>query len=81
MTPQRGIEVFGWIGTGFVFLAYALNSFGAVDIHDVSYQALNLVGALGIALVSLRKNAYQPAVLNAIWALIALAALTKAALA
>lgn len=68
-------EVFGWYGTIAIFLAYALNSFGIIDSSNIYYQLLNLTGAFGIVYISFKKKAYQPGVLNAIWALIALVAI------
>lgn len=81
MTAMRIVEVFGWLGTVLIFLAYALSSFGVVSAHGLSYQLMNLVGAAGVATVSWKKRAYQPAALNVVWFLIALVALTKVALA
>lgn len=60
--------------------AYALVSFGVVAANDWIFHALNLVGALGVMYISIRKKAGQPALLNAFWALIALAALMRLAL-
>ncbi len=54
--------------------AYALVSFSILKSGDFWYQFLNLTGSVGIVLISLNKKAYQPAVLNIIWAVIALIA-------
>jgi hypothetical protein len=58
-----------------LLVAYALVSFDVVKAESPTFQMLNLTGAAGIAVLSLAKRAYQPAVLNAIWGAIALAAL------
>jgi hypothetical protein len=50
-------------------------SFEIIEAESEAYQLLNLTGAAGVAILSLTKRAHQPAVLNSIWAIIALAAL------
>ena len=68
-------ETIGWYGTIAILLAYALVSFGVIDAHSLLYQILNITGAGGIAYVSFLKRAYQPAVLNVVWAIIAVVAI------
>ncbi len=68
-------EIFAWIGTAAILLAYGGVSMGYFDSKHISYHLLNLFGALGISIISFVKGAYQPAVLNAVWFLIALVAL------
>ncbi len=67
-------SLIGWYGVVAILGAYALVSFSIVDVHGWLYQVLNLTGALGLVLVSYHKKDYQPAVLNAIWAIVALVA-------
>jgi len=67
-------ELFGWYGAGAILAAYALASFGVLDAEGLWYQVLNGTGALGILIVSYRKRALQPALLNTVWALIAVVA-------
>ncbi len=74
------VECVGWYGMAAVVLAYALVSFSVLRSSDVSYQLLNITGSVGLAVVSFKKKAYQPGVLNVIWMLIALAALARMAL-
>ena len=76
MTKRReAVEAVGWYGAGAILLAYALVSFRLIAVHSLVYQLLNLTGALGIATISIRKKALQPAVLNIVWAVIAFSAL------
>ncbi len=70
-------EILGWIGTAMILLAYAFVSFGVLSSQDLAYQLLNLLGALGIVIVSLKKKAYPPAFLNIIWFGIALFAIAS----
>ncbi|MFA6432708.1 MAG: hypothetical protein WCV82_02725 [Candidatus Paceibacterota bacterium] len=71
------IEIFGWYGTCAIMLAYALVSFSVVTSDSVSYQILNLTGALGIVTVSFHKKDYQPGVLNIVWFVVALIAIVN----
>ena len=73
-------EFFGWYGAGAIVLAYALVSFSILQPTDLIFQLLNGSGALGIVLVSWRKRAFQPAVLNVIWTIIAVVAIVKMSL-
>lgn len=75
---QRGfIEVIGWYGAVAIILAYALVSFSVLQPTSFIYQLLNGTGAIGIVIVSFSKKAYQPGVLNVIWAVIAFVAIIK----
>jgi len=72
-------EIIGWYGTVAIVGAYALVSFKVLGANSSVYQLLNLTGALGIVLISILKKAYQPAVLNFIWTVIAAVALVRIA--
>jgi hypothetical protein len=69
------IETVGWCGAGIILGAYILNTFGVLSASSLVYQILNGIGAIGIILVSFHKKTYQPAVLNVVWALVALVAI------
>ena len=71
------ISILGWYGTVAIIAAYALVSFSILSPTETTYQILNLSGAIGIVLVSLQKKAYPPAVLNIIWAVVAIFAIFK----
>ncbi len=71
-------EIIGWCGIALILLAYGLVSFDFLSVSSISYQVLNFIGAIGVAYISFKKNAKQPAVLNVIWAIIALAAIVRA---
>jgi hypothetical protein len=70
-------EIIGWYGTAAIMGAYASNSFGMLDATNIWYQILNGTGAVGIVLISIKKKAYQPATLNAIWTVIAIIGLIQ----
>lgn len=74
---EFALETFGWYGTVATLAAYALISFGVLPSDSFWFQVLNLTGALGLTTISFYKKTYQPAVLDLIWAGIALVALIK----
>lgn len=69
------VELFGWYGMIAIVTAYALVSFAVLQPTDMTYQLLNISGALGLGLISFYKKAYQPGVLNIIWIAIAVMAI------
>lgn len=70
MNKKILIEIFGWYGALAVMSAYFLNSFSFISADDLSYQLLNVTGALGMIAVSYYKRAYQPLAINILWVLI-----------
>lgn len=70
-------EAIGYYGTVAIVLAYALVSFGFMTAQDLIYQILNATGAMGIVYISFAKKAYQPAILNVIWTIIAVIAIVN----
>ncbi len=70
-------EIFGWGGTAAVLIAYALVSWRVLSPDSFAAACLNLLGGLGIASLSIKKRAYQPAFLNVFWAAIALIVLLR----
>jgi len=71
------VEAGGWYGAAAVLLAYALVSFDIISPHGWIYQLLNFTGAVGVLIISYMKRAKQPALLNFVWAVIALVALIQ----
>ncbi len=74
---NRTSEIVGWYGTVAILLAYALSNFNIISTQTLLYQSLNVTGALGIVLISIKRKTYQPAVLNMIWAAIGMVILLK----
>lgn len=70
----------GWYGVLAILLAYLLLSLDVIAAHSLAYQLLNLTGAVGIIVEALSKKDMQPAVLNAVWACIAVIVLVQLAL-
>jgi hypothetical protein len=74
---KKIVEIFGWYGMIAILGAYFLISFEILESTSLIFQFLNITGAIGIVAVSLYKKAYQPGVLNIIWAIIALLAILR----
>jgi hypothetical protein len=70
-------ELIVWYGTAAILIAYALISFELLSAKSFIYQVLNGTGALGIVYISFKKKAYQPGILNVIWAVIAVIAIVS----
>lgn len=70
-------EFAGWVGVLSILLAYALLSFEVLAADQAAYHILNLVGGIGIVVDALADKNYQPAVLNLIWAAIAVYAIMR----
>lgn len=71
------VNILGWYGALAIVLAYILVSFSFILPNSFLFQILNGTGAVGIVIISLYKKAYQPAVLNIIWTLVALIAIVN----
>lgn len=64
-------ELIGWCGAAALLTAFGLSAVGVLPASSASYLVLNLFGAVGLAYASLSRQAYPPAVLNMIWAVVA----------
>jgi hypothetical protein len=77
MTLDLLMEVVGWIGAVLILAGYFLLTAGRVTAKSVSYQAMNVVGALGFIANSAWNGAWPSAVLNVIWVGIGVVALAR----
>lgn len=69
-------DIIGWLGTIGVLLGYILLSTGVIG-NDLRYFVLTLVGSLGVAYISYVKKAWQPCVLNIVFALFSIVAIVR----
>lgn len=69
-------DIVGWIGSFLVVLAYLLLSTKKLS-SGLTYQLLNLVAALCIAIGVFPKNAWFSFALQVVWGLIAVASIIK----
>jgi FtsH-binding integral membrane protein len=60
-------EWLGWYGVIAILAAYALTSFQVVSPVSFVAAALNLTGALGLAVNGFHKQDWPAAVLNFVW--------------
>lgn len=64
------IDILGWLGSGFIILAYALTLIENKKYLDFG-KYLNLLGGLLIAINCYYYNAIPPFVTNLLWSVIA----------
>ncbi len=63
-------DFIGWAGAGLLLIAYATTLSGK-KLSGGVFHAVNLLGAMGIAVSSLEKSAYPAASLNGVWSIVA----------
>jgi len=71
------IDIIGWIGSVEVILAYGLISFHKITAKSWWYQLLNLSGGFFLIINTYYYGAYPSAVVNVVWIVIAIGALTQ----
>jgi hypothetical protein len=71
------VEVAGWIAALLILVAYALITTGKLQPRSVTYQALNVLGALGFIINSSWNGAIPSAALNVVWLGIGIVALAR----
>jgi uncharacterized membrane protein len=74
---QKVTETIGWYGVLAILVAYTLVTFNVIHAKSYPYQILNLTGALGLVFEAASKKDKQPAVLNVVWALVAVIAIIQ----
>lgn len=72
-------DYLGWGGVGLLLLAYILLSSEVILGASYTYQLIALIGCLAIAVEAMHKRDLQPAVLNFVFVLIAIAAIGRIA--
>ena len=65
----------GWVGVVVQLVAYALLSTGRLPAGSVSYQGLNVFGAIAVGSSSAASGAWPSAVANGIWIAIGVVAI------
>lgn len=73
------IHFIGLIGTVLILAAYFLLSTGRVESTSYRYQTINLLGALTLVGYAVVLSAWAVLALNAVWAVIAAAAMLRIA--
>lgn len=70
-------QIIGWIGAFLIVLAYFLVSYKKVKSDSRTYQAMNLIGAIGVGVNASYQEAWPSFVIQIIWSVIAIATLVK----
>lgn len=65
-------ELLGWFGLFAILLAYYLLSSHKLSVDSSKYNVLNALGASGVLVNALYRNAWPIVGLEAVWALIGL---------
>ncbi len=71
------IQTVGWVGTFLIVFAYFLVSYKKVDGSSKIYQAMNLLGAIGVGINVFHQQAWPAVALQVIWGIIAIVALAR----
>ena len=69
------VDLIGWFAAGAVLVAYALVSTGRVRAASYTYQSLNFLGGLALAVNTFYYMAYPSTALNIVWSLVAVYAI------
>jgi len=72
-------DIIGWIGMIFVLVAYLLLSFGKIK-NGYTYQILNLIAGIFMAIGLFTKNAWFSFTLQIVWSAIAIISIIKLSL-
>ncbi len=70
-------DILGWVGSVEILAAFGLNSFQKMKSDSVTFQLLNLSGALFLIINSVAHEAYPFTFINSVWFVISLSALVK----
>lgn len=68
-------EIAGWIGAILVLLAYYFNSINVIKSSQLSYQALNISGAVFLIYYTYSCGALASMAVNVIWAIVGIISL------
>lgn len=66
------ISLLGWVGMAVILIAYLLVTTKQISPNSRVYQALNLIGAIGVLINSIFNDAWPSAVLFIVWGCLAL---------
>jgi len=69
------IDILGWVGSVEVIVAYGLNSYQKLKSDSLTFQLLNLTGAIFLIINSIYKEAYPFTFINSVWSVIAIIAI------
>lgn len=73
----RILNGLGWLGVLSILVAYSTNVFGILTSSSLIYLLMNFLGSTLILIETLNKRDYQPALLNLVWAIVAVIMLVR----
>ena len=71
------INLMGWLGSFLLIAAYYLNSKNRITAQSSSYQIMNVIGSILLAVNTIYYGAYPSSAVNIIWVFIGLHYLMK----
>lgn len=77
LPKSRIAETIGWFGAIAILIDYALLSLNILDGNSLAYHFLFLVGSAGLAIVTYRHRAFQSVMVNVIFILLAVIAISR----
>ncbi len=72
------INIIGWVGTFIIVLMYLLSSNDKIEPESITYQSLNLLGAIFVGVNVFHQQAWPALGLQIIWGLISIVMIIKA---
>jgi len=69
------LESLGWVGSLIIVVVYGLNSYQKIKSDSLTFQLLNLTGAIFLIINSVYKQVYPFTFINSVWAVIAMVAI------
>ncbi len=75
--PHLLAQIVGWYGAVAIITGFLLVSFEVIKPNTISYQLLNLSGALGLLILGIDRHVRQSVIVNLFWILIAVLALVR----
>jgi hypothetical protein len=67
MNTHAWFDVIGWAGAAALLVAYAMVSFRKLEGDSTSYQFLNILGSIFLAVNTISYGAYPSSFVNVIW--------------
>ncbi|GII90094.1 CBU_0592 family membrane protein [Sinosporangium siamense] len=61
------IDIIGWVGAGLMLIAYGLVSASKLRGDGLTYQTMNLIGAVALMINTAYLSAWPSATLNLVW--------------
>jgi hypothetical protein len=76
MNNHIWFDAIGWLGAGFLLVAYAMISSKKLEADSTTYQLLNVIGSVFLVANTIFYRAYPSSFVNVIWAVIAILSIT-----